>query len=179
MPLPAPVEREVLHRRTIEVVGYRRRDQLWDIEARLLDSKANAYTSPWRKVFPGEPVHDMSLRLTVDTSFKIRALESAIDTNPYPACLEAVSAFGRLVGLTIRSGWKRKVRENIGQSEGCTHLAELLDAIATVMFQTVLPVLDDKGELEEHPRPGLIDSCCAFRRDGEVVRRLWPNLLGK
>ncbi|WP_456791563.1 DUF2889 domain-containing protein [Bradyrhizobium sp. USDA 4506] len=177
MPLPAPVERELLHRRAIEVVGYRRRDQLWDIEARLIDSKANAYTNPWRgEVPPGEPVHDMSMRLTVDTSFRIHSLEVASDKNPYPTCAGAVSAFNRLVGLTIGPGWKRRAKELVGRTQGCIHLAELLGPVGSVMFQTILQVLEDGGAFDEHPRPGLIDSCCAYRRNGEVVRRLWPDL---
>ncbi|MCK1410473.1 DUF2889 domain-containing protein [Bradyrhizobium sp. 76] len=177
MPLPPPIERDVLHRRSIEVVGYRRRDQLWDIEARLIDSKANAYANPWRgEVPPGEPVHDMSLRLTVDTGFKIRAIEVASDMNPYPPCSGAVSAFAQLVGLTIGPGWKKKIKEHIGQTAGCIHLAELLGLIGSVMFQTILQVLEDEGAFKKYPRPGLIDSCYAYRRSGEVVRRLWPNL---
>ncbi|WP_035728466.1 DUF2889 domain-containing protein [Bradyrhizobium murdochi] len=177
MPLPGPVEREFLHRRAIEVVGYRRRDQLWDIEARLIDSKANAYANPWRgEVLPGEPVHDMSLRLTVDTSFKIRALDVASDKNPYPTCSEAASAFAPLVGLTIGSGWKKKVKERVAQTAGCTHLAELIGSVGSVMFQTILPVLQQEGAFHKHPRPGLIDSCYAYRRGSEVVKHLWPNL---
>ncbi|MCA6112609.1 DUF2889 domain-containing protein [Bradyrhizobium cenepequi] len=177
MPLPAPVEREVLHRRTIEVVGYRRRDQLWDIEAHLVDVKANTYANAWRgEVLPGDPVHDMSLRLTVDANFKICALDVASDKNPYPTCSEATSAFAQLVGLTIGPGWKKTVKEHVGRAAGCIHLAELLGPIGSVMFQTILPFLYDKGTFDKQPRPGLIDSCYAYRRGGDVVRYLWPNL---
>lgn len=177
MPLPAPVEREVLHHRTIKLGAYRRRDQLWDIEARLIDTKANPYANPWRgEVPPGEALHDMSLRLTVDTSFKIQALEVASDRNPYPACSGAMSAFTRLVGLTIEPGWRKKVKEHVGQAAGCIHLAELLGSVGSVMFQTILQVLEDEGAFVKHPRAGLIDSCYAYRRSGEVVKRLWPSL---
>ncbi|MGY4257853.1 hypothetical protein ACVI1L_004921 [Bradyrhizobium sp. USDA 4516] len=177
MPLPAPVEREFLHRRTIEACGYRRCDQLWDIEARLIDSKANMYRNPWRgEVPPGEPMHDMWLRLTVDSSFRIHALALASDKNPYPACSEAVSAFAPLVGLKIEPGWKKQFREQLGGVASCVHLTELLGAIASAAFQTILPVLYDEGAFSTQPRPGLIDSCVAYRRNGEVVRQLWPNL---
>ncbi|UVO30478.1 DUF2889 domain-containing protein [Bradyrhizobium arachidis] len=176
MPLTAAVERGVLHRRTIEVVGYCRQDQLWDVEAHLTDSKTNTYANPWREVLPGELVHDMWLRLTVDASFTIRALDVASDKSPYPACPQATSAFARLVGLTIEPGWKKKLKEQVGGAAGCIHLAELLGPIGSVMFQTILPLLYDKGAFEKHPRPGLIDSCYAYRRSGEVVKRFWPNL---
>ncbi|WP_076867211.1 DUF2889 domain-containing protein [Bradyrhizobium mercantei] len=176
MPLPDPVEREMLHRRVTEVVGYHRRDLLWDIEARLIDSKTRPYANPWREVLSGKPVHDMSLRLTVDTDFRIRAVDVASDNNPYPLCSEAASAFAPLVGLTIGPGWKKNVRERIPRSAGCTHLAELIGSVGSVMFQTILPVLQQKGAFDKHPRPGLIDSCCAYRRGSDVVKHLWPNL---
>lgn len=177
MPLPCPVEREFLHRRTIEVLGYRRRDELWDIEAQLIDSRANAYVNPWRgEVPPGEPVHDMWLRLTVDSSFRIRALEVASDRTPYPACPQATSAFARLVGLTIEPGWKKELKKRVGGVEGCIHLAELLEIVSSVIFQTILPHLYHEGAFVDQPRPGLIDSCNAYRQSGEVVKRLWPNL---
>lgn len=177
MPLPAPVEREVLHSRSIEVVGYRRRDQLWDIEARLIDSKANAPASPrCGEGLSGEPVHDMSLRLTVDRYFTIRALEVTSDKHPYPVCSKALGAFGLLVGLTVEPGWRRKVKEHVDQSAGCTHLTELLGVSGSVVFQTILPNLYDREAFEKRPRPGLINSCRAFRRDSELVRQLWPSL---
>lgn len=178
MPLPSPVEREALHCRVIELFGYRRVDQLWDVEAHLIDSKSNIHVSPWgEEVPPGDPLHDMWLRLTIDSSFKIRALEVASDRNPYPACSEATTAFTRLVGLRIGPGWKKKVKEHVRGVAGCIHLAELLGSMASVMFQTVLPFLYEKERtLHNEPRPGLVDSCYAYRRNGEVVRRLWPNL---
>ncbi|WP_442869438.1 DUF2889 domain-containing protein [Bradyrhizobium sp. CCBAU 11434] len=178
MPLSAPVERELLHRRTIEVFGYRRRDQCWDIEAHLTDVKANTYTNPWRgEVVPGDPVHDMLLRVTVDTGFKIVALEVASDKNPYPTCSEAESAFAGLVGLTIGPGWRKRAKDQVGGAAGCVHLADLLSLIRSVMLQTILPFLYTEGTFDRRPRPGLIDSCYAYQRDGAVVRRLWPGLL--
>lgn len=177
MPLPAPVERELVHRRAIEICGYRRRDQLWDVEAHLIDSKANIYKNAWRGEVPaGEPIHEMWLRLTVDTSFKIRALAVVSDKNPYPACSEAVSAFAPLIGLTIGPGWKKRIKEQVGGAAGCVHLSELLGAIGSVTFQTILPALYDKGAFDKQPRPRLIDSCIAYHCNGEVVRRLWPSL---
>ncbi len=39
MPLPPVAPREHLHTREIEWRGYRREDELWDIEGRLVDTK--------------------------------------------------------------------------------------------------------------------------------------------
>src|SRR3954451_8363882 len=40
MPLSPPAPREMLHRRAIDIRGWRRDDGLYDIEAHLLDTKA-------------------------------------------------------------------------------------------------------------------------------------------
>ena len=39
MPLPPPAPRDLKHTRTIVCQGYEREDGLWDIEARLTDTK--------------------------------------------------------------------------------------------------------------------------------------------
>jgi hypothetical protein len=68
------------------------------------------------------------------------------------------------------------VRDSLGGVEGCTHLTEMLQAMATVAFQTLYPVLAKKAKTS--PRPGrspLIDSCHAFRSDGDVVKKQWPK----
>ena len=55
MPLPEPgAKREPLHRRTIEIVGYRRADGLYDIEGRLHDRKDVAFPVGGRQLPPGE-----------------------------------------------------------------------------------------------------------------------------
>ena len=67
MPLPEPAPREHLHTRQIECRGYRRDDGLWDIEGTLVDTKTYGFFSHARgDVEPGQPVHNMSIRLTID-----------------------------------------------------------------------------------------------------------------
>ncbi|MBP7488731.1 MAG: DUF2889 domain-containing protein, partial [Azospira sp.] len=44
MPLsPAPVARQRLHVRSIQLYGFKREDGLWDVEARLTDVKDHDY----------------------------------------------------------------------------------------------------------------------------------------
>ena len=58
MTLSAPAPRRPLHNRTIVCEGFQREDRLFDIEARIVDTKAYAYTEPMRgHREPGDPVH--------------------------------------------------------------------------------------------------------------------------
>ena len=47
MPLENPVKRECLHSRNIVCNGFLRNDGLWDIEARLIDTKSYDFLIDW------------------------------------------------------------------------------------------------------------------------------------
>ncbi|MHA1571230.1 MAG: DUF2889 domain-containing protein, partial [Alphaproteobacteria bacterium] len=75
MPLSSPAEREPIHKRTFACQGFHRADGLWDIEGHLTDTKTHEFSSPGRGIVrPGEPIHDMWLRLTVDDNLLINAI---------------------------------------------------------------------------------------------------------
>jgi hypothetical protein len=182
MNLPPPAPRRHMHTRNISCEGYRREDGLWDIEARIVDTKPFRYRESVRGLRgPEEAVHDMALRLTIDGDMVVRDIEVATFSVPYAACNSAVPAFKGLVGKKIGGGWRRAVQECVGGVKGCTHLRELLLPAATVAFQTLggwpaegqaapMPDADPQGE-----RPHFIDGCKAWASDGEVVAMVYPR----
>jgi hypothetical protein len=176
MPLSPPASREPIHRRTILCRGFLRADGLWDIEAHLRDEKAYAFVSEGRgRLEPGDPVHDMSIRVTIDEAMMIRAIEVASDATPFRPCASVVPNFQRLVGLRLGRGFRAKLAALVGGTEGCTHLIELFGPIATTAFQAIFP-WKHRNEPTGHPaEPVMLDACRGFARHGEVVRRLWPD----
>ncbi len=84
MPLSeVTVERDPIHTRAIECRSYRRADGLWDIEGHLTDIKAYPFLNSFRgEVVPGEPLHDMWIRLTVDGEFIIQKVEPVGSSRP-------------------------------------------------------------------------------------------------
>jgi hypothetical protein len=183
MGLPASVEREAFHNRRIEVAGFRRSDGLWDIEAHMTDTKTYGFENDWRgRIEPGEPLHDMWLRVTLDDALVVRDVAAAADAHPFRICPEITGNFRALIGETIGAGWSRRVRALLGGVAGCTHLVDLLGPIGTIAFQTIKSaraqglVKDGKPQDPSgpQPRPGVIDTCHAMRADGEVVQKLWP-----
>lgn len=179
MPLSSPSEREALHNRQYDFRGYRRADGLWDIEGRIVDTKSYGFDNQHRgRVEAGTAVHDMQVRLTLDDSFTVRAVEAVTDSSPFEICPGATPNYDRLVGMRIAPGWREKLRQEFGSTGGCTHITEMLMAIGTVAFQTILPIKSrdsdpDKARSGEKPR--LLNSCHAFAADGPVVARLWPE----
>jgi len=187
MPLSAAAApREHIHTRSIECRGFRREDGLWDIEGHLTDTKTYGFSNHFRgELPPGEPVHDMWLRITVDDRLVIHAVEAVTDASPYPVCPGITPNFQRLQGLRIYPGFQKQVRDLLGGIQGCTHLVDLLGPLATTAYQTVFPYrareyelrLAREGREADRPtrKPKLVDSCHAFASDGEVVQRYWPE----
>lgn len=178
MPLPPPsVERTKLHNRTYDFQGYQRADGLWDIEGRIIDTKTYAFANDDRGMInPGEALHDMSIRLTIDEDFVVHDIEAVTDGSPFAICPNVAPNFKRVIGCQIKTGWRQLVRKQIGAADGCTHLIEMLGAMATVAFQTLYPVRAKKaGARQPGERPGLLETCFAFRTDSPVVKRSWPE----
>ena len=178
MPLSPPVEREELHQRRYDFRGYRRDDGLWDIEGRIVDIKTYGFANYDRDyVEAGEPLHDMEIRLSVDEDFYVRDIEAVTNASPFATCPFIASNYQKLIGKRLGSGWRRIVREALGGTEGCTHMSEMLGGMATVAFQTMYPTLLKEGKLtpKRGQRPALLNSCHAFRSDGPVTARKWPE----
>ena len=178
MALSPPVERELQHTRRFDFQGYARKDGLWDIEGHMTDTKPYGFPNDFRGFIEAEePLHDMWIRLTIDEEFVVHAIEAVTDAGPYEICPAITPNFQKVVGMKIGPGWRQKLRSKLGGVEGCTHLVEMLTAMATVSYQTLFPTLARKRKKSPPPadvKPALLDSCHTFRSDGEVARKNWP-----
>ncbi len=177
MPLTAPVDRELIHKRTIECKGYKRNDDLWDIEGHLIDIKSYEFPNHDRGgIAAGEPVHDMWLRITVDNDMLIHEAEAVIEASPFNICPNITRNFTQLKGIQIKQGWRRSIKQLVGGIHGCTHLVELLNPLATAAFQTIYPLISkEMASTNPGKRPLLLGSCHAYASDSLVVKRQWPE----
>jgi hypothetical protein len=142
MPLPlSAVQRRHVHTRSIVCEAFEREDGLWDVEANMTDVKAYDVD----RARAGEPLHDMWVRLTLDTALVIHGVESVMDAFPRGVCPHAVDPMQELVGVKIGAGWQAEVRKRIGGALGCTHLRELLAPMATTAMQAMGGVLRSRG----------------------------------
>ena len=114
MPLSASqTPRKPLHTRRIELHGYEREDGMFDVEAHMTDTKAEPLLMEDRgTIEPGEPLHGMALRMTVDRSMTIVAFEAVTDYSPYSICPDIAPNYASLVGLPIRAGFLRAAAED-------------------------------------------------------------------
>jgi hypothetical protein len=175
MPLSEPAERELLHLRDIAIRGYRRSDGLFDIEAEIIDTKTYGFTVGERRVEPGERLHNMLARITIDGDLTIVSAEAATEFGPFEICPGGAASFGRLAGLSIRSGFLREANARIGGVEGCTHIRELLQQMATVAIQTTF-VQPSRQKNDAAAANRLVNTCYGYSSAGPVVKRRWPEL---
>ena len=187
--LPDPTAREALHTRRYDFRGYRRKDGLFDLEGRMVDTKDYTFPNEWRgEVQPGEPVHDMRIRLTLDDHFTVQDIAVVTAAAPFAICAGITPAFDALKGATVAKGWSRTLRANFSGAHGCTHHVEMLRAMGTVAFQTIYGwrekarreaglAAGEGPSAESIPgkRPAFLDTCHALASDGEVVRTHWPQ----
>lgn len=176
MPLPPPhASRQLKHRRTVSVEAYAREDGLWEIDARLTDAKTHAVAGAAGLCPAGLPIHDLVLRLVVDTELNIVAAGAESLSVPFPGhCDQHGDLYGRLAGLNLMRGFRRAVRERVGGLAGCTHLTELTDVLPTAVIQAFAgEVLDTLGDGDQAPFQ--LDRCHALATDGEVVRLHYPR----
>ena len=174
---PAAATRQLKHRRQIDVQVFARGDGLWEVDATLTDVKTRGTTMSAGIRPAGTPIHDMLLRLVVNTQFDILQAGSRTRWMPYTgSCDRHGDVYGRLVGLNLLRGFRKAMRERVGGVLGCTHITELAQVLPTAVVQAFAgEVLDTRGASEGAQQPFQIDGCHALRSDGAAVRQHYPR----
>jgi hypothetical protein len=175
MPLSAPIPRNKLHHRRIDVQGFEREDGLFDIEAELMDTKTYEFHTGNRPMKVGDALHHMRARLTVTADLLITHAEAITEAGPYHVCGGGALSFAKLEGLTIKVGFLKAANERFGGVLGCTHIREFLQQMATVAFQTTYPARARREDAGQRSSTRLLNTCFAFDSKGEVVKERWPD----
>jgi hypothetical protein len=179
MPLTDPFSRREIHHRRIDMHAFARDDGLFDIEARLVDRKPFPFFRIERggTIPAGDPLHDISIRMTIDRVYLVHAIVASSDTTPYALCREAEATLAPLVGERVAKGWSSKVKSTLRGAASCTHLMEMLLAMATTAYQGVGGVKRENNEVpyDAQAMLGKMDSCYAYSRERSVVKVHWPE----
>lgn len=173
MPLPPPdCAREPSHRRSITISAYARSDGLYDIEGHLADAWAEAVPRAGGMLDAGEAMHSMWLRLTVDRTATVVAVQSCTDAGPYDdACFSVAPDYRALVGQRVARGWRDAIRRLFGRTAGCTHMNELAGVMGSATLQALWRELTANAE----EKPFSIDGCRAMKSDGPQVAKYFPR----
>lgn len=181
MSLPTPnIARTLKHTRTVVSRGFEREDGLWDIELTLTDTKTREIPMATKMLAPGDPIHELWLRVTLDTKLNVVDACASSDAVPYPGMCDTIApAYEILKGLNLLHGFKTAVKTRLNGTAGCTHLTELCNFLPTAAIQTFAGdvintregEIDASGSLQQ---PFQLDRCHALRVDGEAVKTFYP-----
>ncbi len=184
--MPDLPTRRLVHTRSIRVQAYARDDGLWDIEAVLTDVKERDFALATGVRKAGDPVHAMSLCLTVDAQLNVIDAGAESSWVPYPGHCDAFGAeYRKLIGLNLLRGFRRDVKARLGGTQGCTHVTEMASVLPTAVIQAFSgevyqprdaahePAAEDHNA--EDTRPFQLDRCRALRLDGAAVAQFYPR----
>lgn len=177
MPLPPPaVERKRVHKRTITLEGFRRSDDLWDIEGRLVDTKDSPFDIHGDMRLPGDAVHDISVRVTIDHRMNVVDVAVSLDSTAFPGACETIGPdYRQVIGLNLFKGFVKAVKALFGDTRGCTHVSELLMSMPTAAFQAFAGQVRHEDRIDDNQVPYHLDRCHALSLDSDVVQRAYPR----
>jgi len=188
-----------MHTRRIECEGFRRADGMFEIDGHITDIRPFPYYGHWSNdVVDGKPVHEMWLRLVIDENKTIVDVEAALDHTPFPTCGEVTNHYKRLIGITIGPGLGKQVFDQVGGTEGCTHVTGLVQTMATTLLQALaseaqrvrpgdetlsgddllrqrMQKVGDAFTNSAAPGYTLLNTCYSHSSSGPVVKRLAPE----
>ncbi|HQR72346.1 MAG TPA: DUF2889 domain-containing protein [Burkholderiaceae bacterium] len=174
--------RRHVHTRSIRVDAYARDDGLWDLEAVLTDTKSRDFPLATGLRAAGDPVHDMVLRVTIDTRANVVSAAAESRWVPYPGYCDTIAPdYGKLVGLNLLQDFRRHVQARLGGVHGCTHITELAKVLPTAAVQAfageVFKTRDSAhaGHEQDEKMPWQLDRCHALRTDGPAVAEFYPR----
>jgi len=130
---------------------------------------------PWAG--PGhEVIHDMTLTLTVRLAdLVITSAEAGMGSFPHAECPFIAPAFAQLVGLSVRRGFTKELRQRLGGVSGCAHLGELARAMGPAVVRTSA-ASRHRQAVEGDPGAGPallpLGSCHVWAADGPGVQKL-------
>ena len=130
-------------------------------------------------IAPGEHIHGMDLRMTIDLELNIHDMVAATNFSPYCICPDITPNFRKLIGLSLATGFRKSVRELLGGTKGCVHLVDILGPMATTLFQTTIKKrhkqLDEATDRGENIKPPVINTCRTWSSEGPVVKSDFPD----
>ena len=181
MPLsPSTSPRVLKHTRAITVSAYAREDGLWDLDAHITDIKTRDAQLASGIRPAGNPMHDLHLRVTINTELSIVDAYAVSDAVPYPGFCDTIGPdYRKLVGLNLMRGFRIGLKERLSGISGCTHLTELAQILPTAAIQAfagdVLDTRDGVSADDQQERPFQLDRCHALRSDGPAVAKFYPR----
>lgn len=172
---------ELVHNRELSIKTYDCGDNIILIEGRLKDYRYRP--KPMEGSDSPRLVHDMVVRLKVrGPEMLIEEVEAEMPRHPREGCEEVIPWLRKLEGMRIATGFTMKVKELIGNSNGCAHLTSLVIAMGPAAVQgywAAYGLDSSKLSIKDEAVRKVINTCYLWREDGPLVKRLLEEMEGR
>lgn len=172
-----------IHSRDIVMSTYDAGENAIIVEGELMEKRLQEYYLMSGEKRPSGVLHNMIIRFIAEgPELVIRDIEVEMPGIPREECAELVDSLKPAVGLSISSGFTRKVKELAGGTKGCHHLLTLLLSMAPAAVQgywtsrASRPVSTDRKARRSHLKYMPLNSCRVWREDGPLVKRIREEL---
>ncbi len=170
------------HTRTIEVTTSDYDETRLAVEGNLIDRRYDKYRLITGEERPAGKLHSMVIQLLVNkTTLEIEEVAVDMPVIPNEECPRAVDSLDGLKGMAITKGFVAKIKKMAAQGKGCTHLVELLTAMAPAIVQGVISYRvkefpDFSLEMMKDFIRNFMNTCYAWRPEGVLVGLLRKRL---
>jgi hypothetical protein len=163
-----------IHERRIEMRTYQLENDRLVVEGWLRDERFEAgYHLDGRPRPPGM-VHWIVVRMLVGGwPLSILDVEAEMLEVPRELCQTTLEGLKQVIGLSIASGYSKKVAKRLGGAEGCAHLAHLVAAMGPAALHGYWTQRSSRKptgprSMDELP----INSCKLWKPDGPLVQEI-------
>mgnify|MGYP000703152645 CR=1 FL=1 len=175
-------KKEKLHTRSIEVSTYEYDGHRLIVEGFLQDDRFQESRIITGESFPEGVIHHMAIRLLINYSnMVIEEIDAEFLSVPREICHETINCLAPIKGLSVTRGFTAKVKKIAGGNKGCTHLLELLLAMAPAAIQGYASYQSKRPQTYDPERSKmilqfLVNTCHAWREGGPLVKILRKKL---
>ena len=173
---------EKIHTRNISIATYDDDGQKIVVEGFLKDDRLQESHVITGEKFPAGVIHHMAVRLVVNsTNLIIEDVDVELIHVPRDVCRATLDCLAPIKGLTITKGFTSKVKKIAGGNKGCTHVVELLLAMAPAAIQGFAAQQSQKpmdfgADHAKMIYKFLVNTCHAWREDGPFVEAFKKKL---
>ena len=108
----------------------------------MCDTKTHAMDIPGEGTWlPGEPIHRLSIRVTIDDGFVVREIAVAMDDVPHPECPIAQAPMQKMIGCTMGPGWRAAKHLANTSCKGIKYPLPITPNLRSIIMSKALPTL--------------------------------------
>lgn len=169
------IKGEKVHSRDICISTFKAGEDQVIVEGVLHDKRLIETRHMSGETRPADTVHHMIVRWLVDKSLTIKQVEVELKRFPHQECPETESTLQKLEGMKVAKGFTMKVKDLFGKGIGCSHLTELVIAMAPATIQGFWTAHSGKPvskKMAGSMKPMLENTCYVWRKNGPAIKKL-------